>query len=246
MPKRTRNNLTAFTLVELMVVMVVMVIVAGIALPTIATLVTSGAQEQAYNLLAAQLASARALAMLEATYAGVHVQPAAQQLVDAGDLPEDTMYVAVVIYDRDEGHFDVADGYDPKPLPGKTAFGEISDTFVADDGFDYRGGAFDDDDEIDNFTTFTIVFAPDGSVVLNVEGNDVRFNRSENGFFRGAQRLWDGALADDDGVGIRAMCLFDYTQFIILPNSGARCDHLNEAGRFLPVNIHTGQVFPRQ
>ncbi|MGC9454194.1 MAG: pilus assembly FimT family protein [Phycisphaerae bacterium] len=243
MPKLFRNNPTAFTLVELMVVITVIVIVAGIALPSAVQLIRSGAQEQAYNMLSAQLASARALAMLEATYAGVHIQPAAQQRVDDGELPEDTVYSSVVLYDRQEGYFDIPDGFDPEPLPGKMAFGEISNDFVSDN--EYRNGMFGNQNDIDDFTTFTIVFAPDGSVVLNVEGRPVEFNTSEDGFFRGPDRLWDGDLANEDGEGVRAVCLFEYTDFIIRDGGGRR-DLLNESGRFLPVNIHTGQVFPRQ
>lgn len=253
MRKRADRQRPGFTLVELMVVTVVIVLVAAIALPTIAQIVGSGAQEQAYNLLAAQLASARALAMLESTYTGVHVQPADEDRVEDGDL-EERIYTAVVIYDHENGYFDVADGFDPKPLPGKTAFGEISDYFVTKDSdvSDYRSTHLSDDDDIEDFMTFTFIFSPDGSLVRTLHGKDsdgddyeLTFS-DEDGFFRGDDRLWDRALADDDEQGVLAVCLFNYTDFTILDSGSNRADMLNEAGRFLPVNVHTGQVFPRQ
>lgn len=239
-PRADRS--AGFTLVELMVVVAVILIAVGIALPTIVTLVTAGAQEQAYNVFSAQLTSARALAIRRGTYAGVHVQPADRARVEAGDLP-DRIYTAVVVYDRENEHFDVADGFDPRPLPGRTALGEISNTFV--DGGTYRNGAFGSDDAIDDFTTFTIVFSPDGAVVRDVEGRPVEFNRDDDGFFRGRQRLWDGWLADQDGEGVWGVCIFDLAQLIILEGSPRRAAMLNEGAQFLPVNIHTGQVFPR-
>jgi prepilin-type N-terminal cleavage/methylation domain-containing protein len=237
-----RTNKTAFTLVELMVVVVVILLAVGIALPTIVQLVTSGAQEQAYNTLAAQLASARALAIREATYAGVHVQRAAEDRVDDGELPANTMYASVVRL-GDNGLFDVPDGFDPAVLPGRTAVGEISDTFI--DGSNYDAGALGNA-AIDDFTTVTFVFAPDGSLVTTVRGQPVLFDDTEDGFFRGDERLWDAGLANDDEVGVLAVCLFDYTRFVTLPDAAARRDMLNEAGRFLPVNVNTGQLFPRQ
>ena len=150
-----------FTLVEMLVVITVIVLAMGIALPTVVELVTSGAQEQAYNVLAAQLASARALAIRDATYAGVHVQPADQRRVADGELPANTMYASVVRYRRDyenpkDSYFDIPDGFDPTPLPGQTAFGEISDDFVTPDGT-YRNGAFDGDRDVEDFTTYDIL-----------------------------------------------------------------------------------------
>ncbi len=241
MPKRSARQTRGFTLVELMVVVSVIIIAAGIALPTVVQLVTAGAEEQAYNVLSAQLTSARALAIRQGTYAGVHVQPADSQRVEDGELPN-RVYTAVVVFDRESGRFDVADGFDPRPLPGRIAFGKITDRFVA--GGDYRTGAFGTND-IDEFITLTFVFSPDGAVVRTVEGRDVEFNTEEDGFFQGPQRLWDGGLANADGEGVWAVCLFDLEQLLIMDGSAQRAAMLNEAARFLPVNIHTGQVFPR-
>ena len=90
----------AFTLIELVIVMSIIVLVAGIALPTIGTLLTSGGDAQAYNLLAGQLTIARALAVQKGTYVGVHVQMS-DRLDSAGQC-----YSAVVELDRAGGTSD--------------------------------------------------------------------------------------------------------------------------------------------
>jgi Tfp pilus assembly protein FimT len=81
----------------MLVVISMIALIAGITLPSIVRLFRAGAEEQAYNILAAQLTSARALAVREGTYAGVHIQRA-----DATDELYDQRicYAAVVVFDR--------------------------------------------------------------------------------------------------------------------------------------------------
>ena len=53
----------AFTLLELAVTITVIILVASLALPTITHMMTAGADEQAHNLVTAQLMAARAHAI---------------------------------------------------------------------------------------------------------------------------------------------------------------------------------------
>ncbi|MDY6913530.1 MAG: prepilin-type N-terminal cleavage/methylation domain-containing protein [Planctomycetota bacterium] len=224
-----------FTLIELLTVMGIIVLLAGIALPSVVGLFRAGADAQAYNLLAAQLTAARALAIQESTYAGVHVQ-----LADPDENPslEGVCYASIVIYSG-SSQFGQAPGYIPRRIPGGMAFGELSNTFVNSSG-DYQGLS-----DIDDFTTFTIVFSPSGSVVVNVAGGNVQFNTNDNLFDDTSPNiaLWDATDANDDTEGVSAVTMFHYSTF---NKTGDRAAYLNESGQFLPVNVYTGQLFQRQ
>ena len=73
---RPAREARAFTLIELIAVIMVMGLVGAIVLPSAMALFAAGAVDQARNVLAGQLAAARALAIQDGTYYGVHVQMA--------------------------------------------------------------------------------------------------------------------------------------------------------------------------
>ena len=234
-----RGGGRAFTLVELLVVIGLIVLLAAVALPSIVKIFGSGADAQAYNQLSAQLVAARALAVQGATYAGVHVQ-----MADGLARPNlaNTCWAAVVIYDPSTStpSFHVPDGYEPKRVPGNIAFGEVSAQFV--NGGSYNSGRMDATEEIEDFTTFTIVFSPSGSLVTRINGDPVSLDTARRPFTAGS--LWDSA--DVDGKdGVTAVTQFDYSQFIIRPANN-RAAYLDEYGQFLAINVHTGQMFPRE
>ena len=103
---RTAGKANAFTLIELMVAITIMMLLAATALPTVSKLFTAGADKQAYNIISAQIAAARAVAIVEGTYAGVHVQ-----IADRDEL-ENICYAAVVWIDpaTSAHEFTLADG----------------------------------------------------------------------------------------------------------------------------------------
>ncbi|MBL7133291.1 MAG: hypothetical protein ISS78_04280, partial [Phycisphaerae bacterium] len=88
-PRRT----VGFTLIELMVVLVLVMLISAIALPSVARIFDSGADAMAYNLISAQLESARMYALENGTPAGIHVQ-----LADPAENPdlEGVQYVTVI------------------------------------------------------------------------------------------------------------------------------------------------------
>ena len=171
----------------------------------------------------------------------------------------DAFFAAIVIYDINSYPpvFRSAGGYLSRRLPGGIAFGEVSDRFVNDSG-SYKIGSLDDDD-IANFTTFTIVFSPRGEVVTmpkNLSGDDVKvkFDVADSLFAAGGTQLWDIDTANDDGdaaaphngeEGVTAVTIFNFKHFQVL-TAAQRKAYLDEAGTFLPVNRYTGQIFPRE
>lgn len=245
-----RAGTVGFTLVEMVVVIGMIVLIAATALPSIVGIFRAGSDSQAHNLLAAQLTAARAVAIRSATYAGVHVQ-----LADArwpnGRLVnpnlEGQTHAGVVIYqdvDTSPGQqqmkFVLAGGHTIHRIPGKMSFGELTADFLT--GADYKASGFDETG-LRDFTTFTVVFSPSGSLVTKVKGKRIRFYLQDP-VFNGADRLWDFQTADDEDA-VTAITMFEYPEFSGREGQAARKKYLTEYGKFLPINVHTGQLFPR-
>ncbi len=228
---------SGFTLMEITVTVAIILLIMGISLPGIVRIFSAGADSQASNLLAAQLVVARSLAIQKATYVGVHVQMADET---ARSNLANTCWTAIVVYEDDgSGNwgFVLPKGHQPRRMPGSMAFGELSTSFVQNNG-DYKNIA-----NLEDFTTFTIVFDPSGAVVRRVEGNSVTFTPGQP-VFSGSKRLWKFAGAKDED-GVMAVTMFDYTE-VHARAAAARAQHLNATGQFLAVNVHTGQLFPRK
>ena len=239
----------AFTLIELLVVIAIIGLIAAITLPSVTKLFSTGADVQAYNIMSALLSGARAYAIQNATYAGVHVQ-----LVTNTALPLDMQgdcYVCVVAYDQNTHLFVPAEGFTPRKIPGEMAFGEISDKFVdPNPAGDYNQVAFTAVG-INDFMTFTVVFSPSGAVTRNVPGNNIVFDSNQPLFNPATdpnQRLWDPNIANHGTTGeagATALTMFNAGELIYLPEPN-RADYMNKNGQFLPINVYTGQMFPRR
>lgn len=238
--RTTRPRRGGFTLIEMLIVVSLIVLIATIALPSIVGMFAAGAEARAYNTLAAQVASARALAIKNATYALLHVQ-----------IGEDgACWSAVFEYRYDEPddryYFVSVDGYRPRAFAGATAFGGISGTFVIDDDGDGAADEYTNLDLDEDFTTFSIVFDPRGEVVTSVNGERIVFDPDDPLF----DELWDVALTEappEAGeFGVTAMTVFDYVEFINIADPDDRADYLDEAGQFLPVNRYTGRLMERE
>jgi len=240
-----------------MVVIGLIVLIAAIALPSIIGLFTAGADSQAHNIIAAQLARARAIAIQNNTYAGVHVQ-LADATTDGSPLDADlgnalnedladTCYSAVVWDDpgpTSPGHeFTLYPGSKPQKIPGSIAFGQLNG-YVTNSSYN----VIDTPALLASFTTFTVVFGPTGQVVTqagDVSGSrDITFVTTlpDGPLFDGPSRLWNAPPAEPAAT---AITMFDYIQ---LKNRDVdtRDDYLNESGQFLPINVYTGQLFPRK
>jgi len=88
---RRRSRRTGFTLIELAVALTVILMIVGMVIPTLTNMLESRAEMEAFNLVAAQLTAARAEAITENTYAGIHVQLGAQ-----GTDIEETSYSMII------------------------------------------------------------------------------------------------------------------------------------------------------
>lgn len=248
MHTRRKTTRGAFTMVEMMVVLGVIVLAAGIALPSISALLSAGADKQSYNLISAQIRAARSTAMRNGTYAGVHIQMA------DGDRNPDlegvcfTSLVTLESMDTSYAKFDIAPESKPERVPGNLAFGDLSNEktqIFAGGGngeFDYKSPT--------SFTTMTIVFSPNGRLVRSVQGREIRLSPGSDLVTSSGARtgLWttnrtspDASGTQDAEYGTAAICMFNYKQFDSANDKG---NYINRNAILLPINIHTGQLFP--
>lgn len=243
---REGRRRTGFTLIELIVVISVIGAAIALAVPSMMTLFSSGADKQAYNLLSSQMTVARAVAIENGAYAGVHVQMSPES-----QLRDRNCYSMVMVKAQNSETFSAASNFYPEVIPGKMAFGQINSRFVS--GGSYTSTAFSDS-LLNDFTSFTIVFASDGRMTKQVlhdgEMIDVRF--ASSAAFTGTTQVWDltTANADTDGGGAGEQCtnavtMFKYTD-LIGKTSAERATYLNDYGQFLPANYYTGQLFQRR
>jgi len=257
MKKNAQRARRGFTLVEMMVVMGIIVLVCSMALPSIIRLFNAGSDAQAYNLLAAHLVAARALAIQNNAPAGVHVRMA-DNLTLLATKPElaNVCYMGVVqaVNTAPAGatiqwRFGPGGGYYPVRVPGTMAFGQLDHRHTTTSNDFLSGTAYVSIADgigltgIRDFTTFTIAFTGGGAVVARPDGGDVLMDLS-TALYAGATALWDATFPDTEN-GAMSVAMFDYVE-LRARSAGDRATYLNENGQILAVNIFTGQLFPRK
>ena len=218
----------AFTLIELMAVISIIALVSAMALPTVAKLFSASADEQARSMLAAMLSGNRAAAIENACYTAVHLQ-----------IDEDGRCWAVAMTGKGQGvltQFVPMEGAVPKRMPGGIAFGGISSESVS-------GGDYDDLADLEDFTNFTVVFAPDGSVVTTIDGAPIRVDSNHVVFGHGEQAVWQTGPPIERGV--RAVTYFPYAELKVR-NAAERADYLNDNAQFLCLSYLTGRLMEAQ
>jgi len=146
-----------------------------------------------------------------------------------------------------EREFSLAPDYLPRELPGGMALGQIRSPYVS--GSRYDSSALSSESELRDFTRFTIVFSPSGSVVKYVPGGAVYFDNAD--IFTASTpplsdtgaELWQNLGPESSGQ--TAVALFSYPEArSALPNTA---DYLTrEAPQWILINMCTGQLFARQ
>ena len=174
---KLRTGQLGFTLIELLVVVAIIGILGAIGLSTVNSVVAGGSKAQARNTVDAQLRVARSLAIRDGRYTGVHFQRhyrrndeywlAIVQEMDPGQDP------AGVVDQVERGNLNY-DPDDPNPnAPGLLRFFSLPQGARPQklpDGMGVGGGGLGT-----GFTTFTVVFAPDGRLVTSLGEIALRF-----------------------------------------------------------------------
>jgi len=243
--RRRALQTAAFTLVELMVVMAIIVFALFLTLPSIIDLMTAGADMASFDLLAAQIDSARTRAVETGNFYGVHVQ-IADSTGPRNTNIEQQQYACIVSYTKEVGDetgtFSKAGGYRPIRIPGGWGFGEadrfrtagvwdtIEDEELYDSGTNYG-----------DFTTFTVVYDAAGQAVARPDDAPIEFDAG-GVLFDGDERLW---AAPPIKEGVLAITIFDLTRMFLLDADG-RQDHLKRNGQYMLIHHQTGLVYPRR
>jgi len=238
---RQRDSL-GFTLIELLVVVAVISLLVMIVVPSMAGLFRSGSTVNARNVVDAQLKATRGLAIRDRQYTGVRLQRG----LDGG------YWLGIVRYDEKTGQFDLCEATEMVTLPVGIGAGRVTKPFVDDSGkYAAQGIA-----NFNAFTSFTILFGPNGRLVEQANGQNIKYKTSGSKLFttlpdnwtHKSQYIWDASLAVPER-GVRALCLFEAGQLnLYLPEPGETAtgddwdkvaDALNAGARFVPVNPYT-------
>lgn len=261
---KTRTRGRAFTLTELLVVLGILVLAMGIVLPSMIPLLSSNSMTQARAMLSGLLGAARGLAIERQSYSLVHFQMS----------PDEKCWAAVLIYDTRKEidgtpnptfrQFIPAEGYPPRKMPGSLALGEVIDLWtVAPAGvhFEYIVD-IPPGSGIPNplFTTFNVIFAPDGSLAEQVP--DAADNLgppaiyADSPLFAGTadQTIWETSVLNMQPIqerGVRLMVAFNYKELKSLASgaytdSNTREHYLEHNGLFFAINPYTGQLLPSE
>ncbi len=244
--RASRKGCCAFTLAELLVVISVIALVLTITLPGVIGLFTAGSDLQARNVIGSMMGAARGVAVENQSYALVHVQ-----------MGTDGKCWAAVMQGEYEDHdnspvtsekvvFRPVSGFPPQQMPSDMAFGEISTTYVS--GGTYTA-TMNDETGLANFTTFNVIFGPDGSLATLV--NDVVIETNVKIFGAGItdakQQIWNGTGPSPGGTGptlnedgVRAITAFHYKALSVL--GSGRSGWLEKNGQFLCINQYTGKL----
>jgi len=219
-----------FTLVEMLVVIGIIVIALSLVLPPASKIFTTAADAQARQLFSAMLGAARGKAIENQSYALVHCQIG----VDG------SCWVAVMVHNQDTGKFELATGYLPQQIPGDIAFGEISTDFVQNDH--YLPQSLDTDNELQDFTTFNIIFTSSGSLASSDYTPDIDTNVKLFGNDNATpeQKIWDiPAGLEINEPTVRAVTIFPHKTLVAV---GDRANWLDKNGQFLCINSYTGRL----
>ncbi len=198
MNNRARKT-NGLTLIEMTLVVATIALLVGFGLPAVRSMIRSfETQDGTRSVIAAALSSARAMAIKNQRYAGVRFQKKcvsidrAEPLVGGVDAPQ---YMIFIMHEEPRKMGDLTVGFraiparEPVKLP--ETIGVIDVTGIADDE-DINEG-----DELNDATSFSIIFSPSGKLVVH----DVRV-RNRDGVYQpvntgsqddpqGANESWD-------------------------------------------------------
>ena len=216
-----------------MVVLAIIALIMAAVVPSINQLFSAGADAQAFNMLTAQLTAARARAIKSGNYTAVHVQLADDPAPNFMKL-KDKCFMAVMDWNSTTDVFQLGKGFTPREAPGGFAFGEIRNTFVVVNTFQTMNST-----QLEDFTTFTVVFSPSGAVVKSIGAQLPTFDTSNGVMFTGSAHVW----ADPGSEGATtAVTMFNYGEFT---DAADRAAYLNSNAQLIPINVYTGQLFAR-
>ncbi len=168
-----RNKIKfAFTLIEMMVVVAIVALLIVFGMPAMRTMVNSFHSEgNTRAMINSALCCARAMAAKEQTYAGVRFQKAysTNGPMNAPQYMIFIVYDPCLPYDSVQGNLGcrAAEGMEPVKLPEGVG---VTDLMLGLRNPDARAGAnsdLNDDSELLDVTTFSVLFSPAGKLIIH-------------------------------------------------------------------------------
>ncbi len=202
---------TGLTLIEMTLVVATMALLAGFALPAVRALMNSfQTQSGVKSMIEAALSSARAMAMSSRNYVGVRFQKlcVAEDPADPfKNLLNAPQYMIFIRHEEPKkiglaNGFRVMEGLEPIRLPATMGVMDLS--LVNSDA------SIDQLVELNDATTFSVVFAPSGKVLVH----PVRV-RNKDGVYRPRNEAGSlQASSDDVFNSIDNICLYQQGLFV--------------------------------
>lgn len=173
---RNERRQLGLTLTEMTVVITIAAFMVALTIPVANMLLNSFESESgAKSMINAALSNARAIAVKEQRYAGIRFQ---KRYDPNNPNPINvSQYIIFIVYDHDrttlENGFRAADGVQPIKLPDSIG---VTDLYVDDQQVN-TDIQINEPNEVNDTTTFSIVFSPSGKLVIH----DVQ-TRNRDGF----------------------------------------------------------------
>lgn len=195
---RRADNRAGLTLIEMTLVIATIALLVGFGVPAVRALIHSfETQNGTRSMISAALSSARAMAIKNQRYTGIRFQKKCIS-ADAGNpldrVAEAPQYMIFIVHEEPKNMGDLTigfravEGLEPTKLPD--TIGVIDLTEVSDDA------DIDEDAELMDATTFSIIFSPSGKLIVH----DVR-TRNRDGIYQppyaGDDRDATGSSLDD-------------------------------------------------
>ena len=184
-----RHRNFGLTLTEMAVVVAIAAVMVALTIPTVNMLLNSFESESgAKTIINAAMASARAIAAKEHRYAGIRFQ----KRYDPDNLANPSQYIIFIIYDYDrtslENGFRAVEGIQPIKLPDSIG---VMDLYEDDRpiNLDFQ---INDANEVNDTTTFSIIFSPMGKLAFH----DVQ-TRNRNGVYQPDNSIPNKTSMDD-------------------------------------------------
>ena len=163
---RNKRRQLGTTLAEMTIVIGIAALMLGLAVPAANMLLNSFESESgAKSIISSAMASARAIAAKEQRYAGIRFQKRYDP-TDTDPLKA-SQYIIFIVYDHDrtqlKNGFRAADGISPIKLPDSIG---VMDLFV-DELPVNTDAQINEPNEVNDTTTFSIIFSPSGKLVIH-------------------------------------------------------------------------------
>ena len=247
---KAKSRQSGLTLMEQVVVIAAIALLVAFGVPTVRTFFKSiESRGGARAMISAALASARAIAAKEQHYAGVRFQNRYQE--DG----QGCQYMIFIVHDFDKtglaNGFRAVEGLQPIKLPERVGVMEVVN----------GDSEINEDDELTDKSTFSIIFSPSGKLVIHdvrVKNRDGApkwpdFSDSQDDIFNTEDNVNDGIAMffedyDSDGfqqeLSQNKFRIYDKDIFEKLDKDSRYDDYLEDL-KVIHINPYTGTMINR-